>query len=89
MSGTKIPYVDIDFRAFRAVTSHFTLPEIGMYLSLLALYLCIGALPKKPATLAELIGCTPEEFANVWPRVRSQCVETASGWRVLIPGSKP
>ena len=85
MSAEQLEYVDIDRAAAKALRATHTLAESGAYYSALTAYLRFGELPKDPAKLAAFIDCTPIELAETWPVVSRQCVETPTGWRVLLP----
>jgi len=62
-----------------SATRAFTLAERGAYTDLLFYSWLNGPLPHEPERLARLIGVTPQEFAEVWPTVRSKFEATAQG----------
>jgi uncharacterized protein YdaU (DUF1376 family) len=62
-----------------SATRSFTLAERGAYTDLLFYSWLNGPLPHEPERLARLVGVTPQEFADVWPTVRSKFEATAQG----------
>jgi uncharacterized protein YdaU (DUF1376 family) len=56
-----------------------TLAERGAYSDLLFFSWDSGPLPDDPARLARLLGCTPAEFAKIWPQLRSKFTATDHG----------
>lgn len=78
MSGTGKSLAMLPFfvRDYVTATRHMTLAERGAYTDLLFFQWENGRLPKEPERLARLIGCTPEEFASVWPHINEKFTET-------------
>lgn len=66
-------------RDYIAATRHLSLAERGAYTDLLFLSWEIGALPKDTARLARLVGCSVEEFADVWGAIQGKFTETEEG----------
>ncbi len=78
-TGNSLAMLPFFVRDYIAATRHLTLAERGALLDLLFQLWELGALPKDPARLARVAGATPEEFAEVWPAIRSKFVETETG----------
>ena len=62
-----------------SATRTFSLAERGAYCDLLFYSWLNGPLPHEPERLARIVGVTPQEFAEVWPTVKSKFEATAQG----------
>jgi uncharacterized protein YdaU (DUF1376 family) len=62
-----------------ASVDHLTLAERGAYTDLVFFQWENGRLPKEPERLARLIGCTPDEFAGIWPQISEKFAENDTG----------
>jgi uncharacterized protein YdaU (DUF1376 family) len=62
-------------RDYVTATRQLTLAERGAYTDLLFFQWELGALPAEPERLARLIGCSSEEFAAVWPAIKTKFTE--------------
>lgn len=71
-------------RDYIAATRHLTLAERGAYSDLLFLSWEMGRLPSSSARLARLLGCTAEEFAEVWPAIAGKFTECLDGSGTLV-----
>jgi uncharacterized protein YdaU (DUF1376 family) len=76
---TRLPHMPFFVNDYLGATRHMTLAERGAYTDLLFLEWNIGPLPADPARLAAMIGCTPKQFAMVWPTVCKKFVEAPNG----------
>jgi len=66
-------------RDYLAATRYLSLAERGAYSDLLFFAWEMGPLPREPERLARLLGCTAEEFGNIWPAIASKFVTQGSG----------
>jgi len=78
-TGKSLAMLPFFVRDYIAATRHLSLAERGAYTDLLFLSWEMGSLPKDPARLARLVGCDADEFAQVWPIIRSKFTESDDG----------
>lgn len=78
-TGNSLAMLPWFVRDYIAATRHLSLAERGAYTDLLFLSWEIGALPKDTARLARLVGCSVEEFAEVWGAIQGKFTETEAG----------
>jgi uncharacterized protein YdaU (DUF1376 family) len=79
--STTLPVLPLYVRDHITATRHMSLAERGAYMDLL----CIAwdsnePLSKEPERLARLLGCSPKEFAKIWPAIRRKLTETPEGF---------
>jgi len=80
-TGKQLAILPLFVRDYLAATRHFSLAERGAYTDLLFFAWDAGApIPKDPARLATLLGCTPKMLASVWPAIRVKLIETEDGY---------
>jgi uncharacterized protein YdaU (DUF1376 family) len=66
-------------RDYVTATRHLTLAERGAYTDLLFFQWELGVLPREPERLARLIGCSADEFAEVWTAIQGKFTKTDFG----------
>jgi uncharacterized protein YdaU (DUF1376 family) len=66
-------------RDYLAATRGMTLAERGAYTDLLWFAWDMGVLPNDPKRLARMLGVDADEFAEVWPAIKSKFVLTETG----------
>jgi hypothetical protein len=66
-----------DYRGSRSV-QRMTWAQRGMYIEMLCEQWDKGSLPDDPAAVADLVGGTPEEWAEAWPVLRRKFVDRRS-----------
>jgi len=71
-------------RDYICATRHFSLAERGAYSDLLFVEWEVGPLPNDPVRLARLIGCTIEEFKEVWPAICGKFDDCRDGTGSLV-----
>lgn len=78
-TGKSLAILPLFVRDYITATRHLSLAERGAYTDLLFFQWELGALPLDTERLARLVGCSSEEFASVWPALRSKFDQAGGG----------
>jgi uncharacterized protein YdaU (DUF1376 family) len=75
----RLPHMPFFVNDYLGATRHLTLAERGAYTDLLFLQWNLGPLPVDSNRLASLLGCTPKQFAMIWPAIQGKFIDTDAG----------